>query len=138
MGFRFGWRRAGRARVPQSTTWGPPPRLKGLVRSTNLETLRDSPRETGQVSDTPRSRATARCRRPSVQALAVLFAHRLFDRLLDRGKLRAPVVLRAHGPFRRIATDSLNELRQIDDLVRLPAQFVGHHWRLGRYRRYDR
>src|SRR5215218_4439117 len=55
---------------------------------------------------------------------------------LERGaarlRTRALSVL-IHGPLRAIrgiAADPGGELRQVEELVRLSAQLVGHHWRL--------
>ena len=53
-----------------------------------------------------------------------------FGRLLDRPKLAAMV----HGTLRPIAgvtADALDQMGEIDELIRLSAQFVRHHRRLG-------
>ena len=44
----------------------------------------------------------------------------------------------ARRPVARIAADPLNELSEIDEFIRLAAQFISHHRRLGRNRRHDR
>ena len=43
-----------------------------------------------------------------------------------------PLALRAFG---RIAADLVLQMRKVDELIRLPAQFVGHHRRIGGERR---
>ena len=48
------------------------------------------------------------------------------------------VIVGADGPFAGIAPDPRHELREIDEFVCLPAQFVGDHRRLRRDRRDDR
>src|ERR1700730_12527277 len=52
---------------------------------------------------------------------------------------RAPVLrlLRAFGPVDWVAADLRGEMSNVDEFVRLAAQFIGHHGGLRRIRRND-
>ena len=64
-------------------------------------------------------------------AVDALLAHFL-DGLLDRSVgLASAMVDGTRRPVAGIASDPLDQVGEIDELIRLTAQFIRHHWRLG-------